>query len=77
MTDHDALTAYRAAIAATDAARRQWSPTREHHLRQELIQGWELTCGRAYLAARDASVAGQVTCGEAGPGVADFEEGKR
>lgn len=69
MTDHDeaaALTAWRQAIAATDEARRRFRPERVfdvagtlENIRVATLE--EMNAGRRYLAARDASVAAQVT----------------
>ena len=72
MTEQETLDAWRRAIAATDEARRAWSPTRESSERQAHAEDWERNCGRRYLAARDAATAREVTCSEAGPGAADF-----
>lgn len=60
-----ALTAYRDAIAATDAAehiRDKAKPGDIHHTQEmwEFAAEDERLAARAYLAARDASVAGQV-----------------
>lgn len=80
MTEQELLDSWRAAIAATKAAEEAHDTALDldgnTHLTGDALDdaAWEeVRAARAYLAARDASVASQVTCSETGPGVADFE----